>query len=306
MIMDQAQALRGLMAQQQDAEPQYQPRGVHDRPIHERPTGASRARTIAITSGKGGVGKTTVAVNLAVQLAQLRRRVVLLDADLGTANADVLCNLAPSGNLAHVVAGRKTIDESLVEAPGGFRLIPGASGLAQMAALGDRDRDQLLEQMRSIEEDADLILIDTGAGVGPNVLGFLMAADEVLVVTTPEPTAITDAYAVIKTLVRQRPEVHIALLVNMVRDEREGRAVYQRIAAVCKKFVDLSPRSAGYILSDQRVPASIRRRQPFVIESPTCGASDCMHRLAHRLDRQVAQPRGGSLFRRMATWLVKS
>lgn len=284
MIVDQAQALRGLVEQQSpsDAPP--------------------RARTVAITSGKGGVGKTTISVNLAVQLAQMGRDVILLDADLGTANADVLCNIVPTTNLAHVVAQRRTLEEAIVDAPGGFRLVPGASGLAQMAALSDYERTRLLDQMQTLEDDADVILIDTGAGVGPNVLGFLMTVDEVLVVTTPEPTAITDAYALIKTLVRQKRDLDIRILVNMARDEREGKAVFQRMAGVCQRFLDLSPRFAGHMVSDARVPVSIRRRQPFVLESPASPASECMHRLGHRMDRHALQPRGESLFRRMASW----
>ena len=176
MIVDQAEALRGLVAQA-------------ELPEVGQPT--ALARTLAITSGKGGVGKTTVAVNLAAQLARLGQRVVLLDADLGTANADVLCNIVPSSTLAHVVAGRRTLQDTIVKAPGGFSLIPGASGLAQMAALNERERSRLLEQLQVLEAEADLVLIDTGAGVSPNVLGFLVAAHEVLVVTSPEPPSRT-------------------------------------------------------------------------------------------------------------------
>lgn len=290
MIADQAEALRGLMENERQA------------------SNAPRARTLAITSGKGGVGKTTMSVNLSVQLAQMGRRVVLIDADLGTANADVLCNLAPRGGLAHVVAGRMSLEEAMVDAPGGFRLVPGASGLAQMAALSEYERSRLMDQMHTMEAEADLVVIDTGAGVGPNVLGFLAAADEVLVVTTPEPTAITDAYALIKTLVREKrqheEESSVCLLVNQVRDEGEAKAVYDRIAAVCQRFLGLTPRLAGHVVSDPRVALSVRRRNPFVIESPSCTASGCLHRLAHRLDRHAAQPNHASLFRRMAGWLV--
>jgi flagellar biosynthesis protein FlhG len=263
-----------------------------------------RATTLAVTSGKGGVGKTSVSVNLAVQLAQMGRRVILLDADLGTANADVICNLNAPRNLSHVVAGRCSLHEALVDAPGGFRLIAGASGLSQMAALGDFERARLMDQMRVLEDEADLILIDTGAGVGPNVLGFLVAVDQVLVVTTPEPTAITDAYAVIKTACRQSSELDLRLLVNQVRDEREARGVHDRVAGVCRRFLNVTPRYAGYVLSDARVPHAVRRRQPFVLEHPASPASMCVHRLAHRIDRHAATPRDQGLLKRMAAWLV--
>ncbi|MFW6058548.1 MAG: MinD/ParA family protein [Phycisphaeraceae bacterium] len=306
MTVDQAEALRGLVAEQRraaEAEDVRVGEAGRNGSNNGAPTPA-RPRTLAITSGKGGVGKTTVSVNLAVQLAQMGRRVLLLDADLGTANADVLCNLTPTGNLAHVVAGRKSLSEAVMPAPGGFNLIPGASGLAQMAALGAAERDRLMGQMSELEASTDLVLIDTAAGVGPNVLGFLAVADEVVVVTTPEPTAITDAYAVIKTLVRERRQVDVRLLVNMVREEDEARSVFERIGAVCERFLGVSPRYAGYLCSDARVPLSVRRRRPFVLESPQTPASECMERLAHRLDRHASSPRGEGLLRRMAGWVV--
>ncbi len=296
MIADQAEALRELVAEDQARGPIAQTISLAPAP--------PRAITIAVTSGKGGVGKTSVSVNLAVQLAKMGRRVILMDADLGTANADVICNLNAPRNLSHVVAGRCSLHEALVDAPGGFKLIAGASGLSQMAALGEFERARLMDQMRYLEDEADLILIDTGAGVGPNVLGFLVAVDQILVVTTPEPTAITDAYAVIKTASRQADDLDMRLLVNQVRDEREARAVYDRVGGVCRRFLDVTPRYAGHVLSDPRVPYAVRRRQPFVLEHPASPASMCMHRLAHRIDRHASTPRDQGLLRRMAAWLV--
>jgi len=296
MIADQAQALREMVAEELSDTAQA--------PADRVSPGPPRATTLAITSGKGGVGKTSVSVNLAVQLAQMGRRVILLDADLGTANADVVCNINPPRNLSHVVAGRCSLSDALVDAPGGFRLIAGASGLSQMAALGEYERTRLMDQMRVLEEEADHILIDTGAGVGPNVLGFLVAVDHILVVTTPEPTAITDAYAVIKSVCRQGGEPDIRLLVNNVRSEREAREVFDRVGGVCRRFLKLTPRYAGHILSDTRVPHAVRRRRPFVLEHPASPASVCVHRLAHRIDRHASTPRDHGLLKRMASWLV--
>lgn len=288
-VMDQAQALRGLVAHSE----------------HPVATPKSYARTVAITSGKGGVGKTTVSVNLAIQLSRLGRRVVLLDADLGTANVDVMCNVTPTNTLAHVVAGRRALEDAIIQAPGGFELIPGASGLAQMANLSDYDRDRLMQQMRQLEARADVILIDTGAGVGANVLSFVIAADEALVVTTPEPTAITDAYAAVKTMSRQKQDPEVRVLVNMVRDEREGRAVFDRMGAVCRRFLDLSPRYAGHVVLDPRVPMSVRRRRPFILDNPRCVAGSCINQLAHRMDRHVTEPPDGGWLKRMAAWLSR-
>src|SRR5437667_2605702 len=191
-----------------------------------------RAQVIAVTSGKGGVGKSNVAVNLAVQLASAGKSVVLLDADLGLANADVLCNIDLPFNLAHVIARKKELREVMVKGPGGFKLIGGASGLARMADLSDDDRQRLVSALAELELQADVILIDTGAGISPNVLSFTRAADHVLVVTTPEPTAITDAYAVVKVLSRDRDsfvsERRVSLLVNQVRNSNEAKVVHGR------------------------------------------------------------------------------
>src|SRR4051795_12249496 len=193
---------------------------------------AQRASVIAITSGKGGVGKSNVAVNLSIKLASAGKSVVLLDADLGLANADVLCNIDLPYNLSHVIARKKELHEVMVTAPGGFKLIGGASGLARMADLTDFDRARIVDALGELEQQCDIILIDTGAGISPNVLSFTRAADHVLVVTTPEPTAITDAYAVIKVISRDGCERRLSLLVNQTRGPGEGRVVHERIAKV--------------------------------------------------------------------------
>src|SRR5437762_9268321 len=190
-----------------------------------------RASVIAVTSGKGGVGKSNISVNLAIQLAAAGKRVVLLDADLGLANADVLCNVDLPCNLSHVIARKKELHEVMVAAPGGFSLIGGASGLARMADLSDDDRERIILALGELEQQADVILIDTGAGISPNVLSFTRAADHVLVVTTPEPTAITDAYAVIKVISRDvSAQRRMSLLVNQTRTNQEGRVVHERIS----------------------------------------------------------------------------
>lgn len=296
-VADQASALRGLVDQYESSQT--------NRDSVSAARAPRLAQTIAITSGKGGVGKTTVTVNLAVQLARLGRRVVLLDADLGTANADVMCNVNARSTLAHVVAGRHNLEDVMVDAPGGFRLIPGASGLANMANLSAHEHDRLNAQMRQLEASCDVLLIDTGAGVGPNVLSFCAAAERLLVVTTPEPTSITDAYAIIKTINAQTSDPDIRLLINMVEDEAEARAVFIRIQSVCQRFLNLSPNYAGFVVSDARVPRAVRQRRPFVLDAPQSPASACVLSLAHRLDRHAteARPTSAGLIKRMSTWL---
>lgn len=262
-----------------------------------------RATVVAVTSGKGGVGKSNIAVNLAIQLASAGKNVVLLDADLGLANADVLCNIALTSNLSHVIARKKELADVMVQAPGGFALIGGASGLARMADLSDHDRQRLITAMGELEERVDIILIDTGAGISPNVLSFTRAADEVLVVTTPEPTAITDAYAVVKVISREQSQRRISLLVNQVRSPAEAAVVHERIAQVARQFLSVSVFDAGYVVTDEHVPAAVRRRVPFVIDSPKSPASQCIARLAIRLQQGVAaNTNNGGFFNRMSKW----
>lgn len=297
---DQAAELRRLMTQAETTDAPA-PVEVHApvAPASKRP-----ARVLAVTSGKGGVGKSNVAVNLSARLATMGRRVVMLDADLGLANADVLCNVSAKTNLAHVVAGRRALDDAMVEAPGGFTLIPGASGLAAMAALSEFERARVVAMLRQIESGPDLLVVDTGAGIGPNVMSFLLAADELLVVTTPEPTSITDAYALIKAVSRQREQLPVRLLVNMARDKAEARRVYERMAAVCRRFLGLALSDAGHVLLDPAVSQAVRRRAPFVIDAPDCPAALCVAQLAHKLDSRAAEPRGHGFFRRVASWLA--
>ncbi len=262
------------------------------------------ATVIAVTSGKGGVGKSNIAVNLAIQFAAAGRDVVLLDADLGLANADVLCNINLSSNLAHVIARKKELSEVLVRAPGGFRLIGGASGLARMADLTDLDRQRLVDALVELERQTDIIIIDTGAGISPNVLSFTRCADHVLVVTTPEPTAITDAYAVIKVVSRDQTGRQLSLLVNQVRSPSEGRVVHERIAKVAKQFLNVAVLDAGCVPDDDQVSLAVRKRMPFVMSHPNCPASLGVARLAMRLERGVKLD-GGGFFQRMSRWFKK-
>jgi len=263
------------------------------------------ATVIAVTSGKGGVGKSNIAVNLAIKLASAGKEVVLLDADLGLANADVLCNIDLPSNLSHVIARRKELADVMVDAPGGFRLIGGASGLARMADLTDVDRQRLIQSLAELESRTDVILIDTGAGISPNVLSFTRCADQVLVVTTPEPTAIADAYAVIKVISRDAPDRHLSLLVNQVQRPDEGRLVYERIAKVAKQFLSVQVLDAGYLPTDPEVPAAVRRRTPFLLANPRCAASHGIGQLAMRLQRGIGPAAPDGFFNRMSRWFRK-
>lgn len=276
-----------------------------------------RATVIAITSGKGGVGKSNVAVNLAITLSKAGKKVVLLDADLGLANADVLCGVDLQANLSHLISRRKELSEVIVKAPGGFSLVGGASGLARMADLSDADRQRLVDALGELEEQADIIIVDTGAGISPNVLTFTQAADHVLVVTTPEPTAITDAYAVIKVICRRDGSARdpmavndntkrkMSLLVNQARSPAEARVVYERVAKVAKQFIGTTLFDAGFVPLDDQVPACVRRRTPFVMASPRSAAAQAIQDLAMKLAAGVAPTGDGGFFNRMSRWFRK-
>ncbi len=216
----------------------------------------------------------------------------------------MICNLRASATLAHVIAGQCELTDVLIDAPGGFKLVPGASGLARFSNLDDHQQQRLLTLMAELETQCDVMLIDTGAGVGPDVMSFCHAAERVLVVTTPEPTSITDAYAVIKTMNAHEATSDIRLLVNMVQNEAEARSVFNRVASVCQTFLGLSPSFAGHILSDAQVPLAVRRRHPVVLDAPRGKAGICLLGLAHRIDRHTVSvsAKPGGLLHRMNFW----
>lgn len=302
MLTDQAEALRTL-AQSGDHRSRLPSLGAEQAGAPSvATTPGRRAQMVAIASGKGGVGKSSVAVNLAIGLAKLGRRVMLVDADLGTANIDVLCRLTPARTLAHVVAGQCGLEEAMVKGPGGFWLLPGASGVAQIAALSDLGRGRMIKQLRQLQQEMDVLLIDTSAGINPNVLSFIMAADHLLLVTTPDPTAIVDAYALIKTVYRRRQDIDVRVLVNMVGDGTEGRSAFSRLDLVCRRFLNLIVHYAGHLVCDPHVGASVRHRRPFLIQSPNCPASVCIGVLAQRLASASDQSRRVGPIRSMANW----
>ena len=264
-------------------------------------------RVIAIASGKGGVGKSHVAANVAYCIARADRRTLLVDADLGMANLDLLLGLTPGRNLGHVVTGQVDLGATLMEGPGGMLFLPGASGLAKAADLPEADRVRLMEQLLCLEESAELIIIDTGAGISRNVLGFASAADEVLVVTTPEPTAMTDAYALIKVLHGEGYPGRIAVVVNQASDRAEGRSVFTRLAKTTAKFLGRTVYDLGFLPYDAQVGLAVRARRPVVACQPAAKISRAIVELSarlladaqavHRAHSQQAKP---GFFRRIA------
>lgn len=271
------------------------------------PTRRAACPVVAITSGKGGVGKTSLCVNLAIALAARDLRVTVLDADLGLANADVLLGLAATTRLDAAIewspgTRARPLESIAIEAPGGFRLVPGASGQARMASLTSSQRSGLLRSIADLDRMSDLILIDTGAGLSAGVTNFLEVADLTLVVATPEPTSITDAYAVIKCvgpLLRARPQrfaTPLFLVANQVKDQAEADQVIHRIDATARRFLTgvLAPKSLGslgMVRFDHAVPKAVRSRTPVQISAPRCVASRDIAELAERLASTVGVAR---------------
>lgn len=262
-------------------------------------------RVISVTSGKGGVGKSNLTANLALAVARLGKNVLALDADLGLANLDVIFGIRPSYTLYHAVKGRKDLVDILLSAGPGVRFVAGGSGIHELADLESEVRQALIDNLRQLETYAEVLLLDTGAGLSANVMSFVLASDEVLVVTTPEPTAMADAYGVLKTL-----SVHgegmalpqIRLVVNRVRDPEEGAAVAGRIRKVARDFLELDVGYLGFVLEDRVVTRAVRDQRPFLRAYPNSLASACVGNLAAALlDLPAAPPRpaGASFFDRL-------
>lgn len=241
---------------------------------------SGQVQVIAVTSGKGGVGKTNVVANLAVALAQAGKRVLVLDADLALSNLDVLLGLVPKYTLEHVLAGEKQLSDIVLPGPGGIMILPASSGMQDLTAL-TRDQQLILqEQLDQMAPLIDTLLIDTGAGMSSNVLFFAVAAQQIVVVASPEPTSLTDAYALMKVLSNRFSERRFRLLVNMARNQPEGREVYRKIGLVADRFLNISIDYVGYIPDDDYVPMAVRRQRAVVELFPQAPSSREFYRLA--------------------------
>ncbi|GAB6152485.1 MinD/ParA family protein [Desulfosporosinus burensis] len=259
----------------------------------------AKMRVIAVTSGKGGVGKTSFTINLALALTEYGQRVIILDGDLGLANVDIAFGLTARYTIEHLLSGEKTIEQILLTGPRGIGIIPGGSGVQGLANL-ERDRlKNVIANLGRLEKMADVLIIDTGAGLGHTVINFLQAADDIIMVTTPEPTALTDAYGLLKSLRIEAGEVPIHMVINRVRSEEDAQATFKRLETAVQRFLKGSLSFLGWVYDDTLVGRSVMLQEPLGISFPDSSAYRCIQWIAGKVvginltqQRQVGGVRG--------------
>ncbi|NWF97646.1 MAG: MinD/ParA family protein [Nitrospirae bacterium] len=239
-------------------------------------------KTIAITSGKGGVGKTNITANLAMEISKKGFSVMILDADLGLSNIDILFQITPKYNLQHVLNGQMNLQDIVVEGPNGIKILPASSGVQELTALNEFQRLKLLEGFDSYNVDIDYFLIDTAAGISENVAFFCVAAQEIVVVTTPEPTSLTDAYALIKVLFTKYQEKEFRVLVNLAKNPEEAFGVFKNLSKVAERFLSISLDYIGYIPFDNSLKKAVKAQKPVVDIFPDSIASKQFSIIADR------------------------
>jgi len=242
---------------------------------------------ISITSGKGGVGKTNIAVNLAYLLAESKKKILVLDADCGLANIDLILGLTPKYNLYHVLKGEKTLKEAIINGPGGIKILPSSSGIQEMSSLSMAQKLILQDELNALQVRPDFMLIDTSAGINDNVLYFNMIANETIIVVTPEPTSLTDAYALIKILYQRHAKKRFSLLVNMVKTPAEAKEVFLRMAQATNHFLNLAIEQLGYVSCDDNVPRAVKQQKLLAERYPDSPSVKSLREVANKL----CQPR---------------
>ena len=240
---------------------------------------------IAVSSGKGGVGKTNVSVNLAVSLAREGKEVVLLDADMGLANVDVLLGLSPEYDLSHVLSGERALDEVIVEGPGGLKIVPASSGIRQMANLTEVEQAGLITAFNDLSHVIDVMVVDTGAGISSNVMNFCSAAQEVLVVVCDEPASITDAYAFIKVLSREYGIKNYQVVANMAHTAHEGRELFMKLSKATDKYLDVVLSFLGTVPFDTKLRKSVQHQRAVVDAYPRSPSSLAFKRIANQIKK---------------------
>ena len=294
---DQAEQLREMMKQKQVKNDKTDKKAVEKIEKSQRKT-----RIITVTSGKGGVGKTNISVNMALAYARLGKKVVVMDADLGLANVNVMLDMIPKFNLYHVIRKQKTMQEIILQTEYGIRIVAGASGFSKIANLDEDERQNFISELNTLE-DADIIIIDTSAGVSSNVMDFIAAANDAVIVTTPEPTSITDAYGIIKIIATEVDSLNMGLklVVNKAKSAVEAKKVADRMINIAGTFLNLKVDYLGYIPDDPAVPQAVLRQRPFMVVDPKCKASIYLQHIVGRMEKSETRETGGlaNMFRRL-------
>lgn len=263
-------------------------------------------RTIAVTSGKGGVGKTSLSINLGLALAAQGKRVILLDADLGLANINVAMGVRARYTLQDVLTGQRSIEQILIDGPGGIQIIPGASGIAELANISDHQRERLIGSFSRLSKLADVMIIDTSAGLSRNVVSFALLADVVLVITVPEPPAIADAYGMIKALMQTNPGIDIKLVVNRILSSYEGKAVQDKISLVVRRFLNGTIDTIGTLRENAMVGDAVRAQKPLYLEHPNSPVAIDVRQIARALfpEQQRADGMMSGFVDRLKRWFA--
>ncbi|MFK8040763.1 MinD/ParA family protein [Congregibacter sp.] len=258
-------------------------------------TGAAPVNVIAVTSGKGGVGKTNVAVNLAVSLAESGQEVLLFDADLGLANVDIALGLKPEYDIQHVIKGERTLDEILIDGPSGIRVIPASSGVARMAALSPTEQAGLVRAFSELAVPVDTLIVDTGAGIDNTVLTFTAACQELIVVICDEPTSLTDGYALVKVLNQHCNVKRFQILANMVDNDLQGRQLFEKLCSVTDRFLDVHLGYLGAIPRDDYLRRAIRSQQAVVTAYPRSDSAQALRAMSDRVKALPTSRSAGGL-----------
>ena len=274
--MDQASSLRKIVSKTAAR--------IKNKTSVTRRVDAPPPRVISVTSGKGGVGKTNIVGNLAMALTQLGHRVLILDADLGLANIDIIFGVHPTHNIGHVISGEKTLSEVIMKGPRGIQIIPAGSGFVNLTRLTEGQKLGLLSEFEALDDVLDFLLIDTSAGISENVIYFNLAADDCIIVATSEPTSITDAYAMMKVMSLEHGMKHLKLLVNMVPDEREAKSVFMNLSQASDRFLNgVVIEYIGFIPNDEYVKKAVRKRKPVLELYPGSDSSKAITKMAKSL-----------------------
>lgn len=245
-----------------------------------------KTRIIAVTSGKGGVGKTNISTNMAIAYAKMGKNVIVIDADLGLANVNVMMNIIPKFNLYHVMKKQKKMSDIIIDTEYGIKFVAGASGFSKIANMEEAERADFIKELYTLAE-ADIIIIDTSAGVSKNVLSFVAAADEVVIVTTSEPTAITDAYGIIKIIATEveNYDLNLKMVVNRVNSALEGKKIAERMIQIVAQFLNLKVEYLGFIYNDPAVEQAVLKQKPFFISAPKSKAASCLRHIVAKLEK---------------------